>query len=78
MGKQIMTILGQINLHYWAHAYMSNYLRKTDLPAPLMQSVTSLIAIPGVVSLIPTQSHTSVEIDHEIFSMFILLLPLIQ
>ena len=33
-----------------------------------------LTANPGVVSSIPTQSHTFVEIDHEIISMVILLL----
>ena len=34
----------------------------------------SLNADPGVASLIPTRSHTFVEIDHEIISMVILLL----
>ena len=33
----------------------------------------SLIADPGVASLIPARSHTFVEIDHEIISMVILL-----
>ena len=33
----------------------------------------SLTADPGVKSLIPGRSHTFVEIDHEIISMFILL-----
>ena len=43
------------------------------------QSVTclatdgSLIADPGVACLIPTRSHTFVEIDHEIISTVILL-----
>ena len=32
-----------------------------------------LTADPGVASLIPTQSHTFVEIDHEIVSTVILL-----
>ena len=32
---------------------------------------------PGVASSIPARSHTFVEIDHEIISMVILLLPLI-
>ena len=32
----------------------------------------------GFMSLIPALSHTSMEIDHEIISMVILLLPLIQ
>ena len=45
----------------------------------IAQSVTclatdaSLIADPGVASLIPARSHTFVEIDHEIFSTVILL-----
>ena len=34
----------------------------------------SLTADPGVASLIPAQSHTFMEIDHEIISMVILLL----
>ena len=33
----------------------------------------SLIADPGVASLIPARSHTFVKIDHEIISMAILL-----
>ena len=33
----------------------------------------SLTADPGVASLIPAQSHTFVEIDHEIISTVILL-----
>ena len=48
------------------------------LPGPLMQKVTCLAtnacltADPGVMSLIPAQSHTFVEIDHKIISMVIL------
>ena len=42
------------------------------------QSVASPSADSGVKSLIPAQSHTLVEIDHEIISMVILLLLLIQ
>ena len=34
---------------------------------------SSLTAYPGVASLIPTRSHTFVEIDHEIVSTVILL-----
>ena len=46
---------------------------------PVAQLVTclttdaSLTADPGVASLIPALSHTSVEIDHEIISTVILL-----
>ena len=39
---------------------------------------TCLTADPGVGSFIPAWSHTLVEIDHEIISKVILLLPLIQ
>ena len=41
-------------------------------------TVTSLTADKGFVSLIWAQSHTFVEIDHEIFSLVSLLIPLIQ
>ena len=49
------------------------------LPGGVAQSVTCLTtdacltAIPGVASSIPAQSHTFVEIDHEIISAVILL-----
>ena len=49
------------------------------LPGRAAQSVTclatdaSLTADPGVASLIPAQSHTFVEFDHEIISTAILL-----
>ena len=51
--------------------------------AQVAQSVTCLAtdacltADPGVASSIPAQHHTFVEIDHEIISTLILLLPLI-
>ena len=56
------------------------------LPGRVAQSVTCLAtdafltadpADPGVASSIPARSHTFVEIDHEIISTVILLLPLI-
>ena len=40
--------------------------------------IQSVVADPGFVSLIPARPLTFVEIDHEIFSMVILLLLLIQ
>ena len=49
------------------------------VPGRVAQSVTCLAtdacltADPGVASSIPVRSHTFVEIDHEIFSMVILL-----
>ena len=51
----------------------------SDRPGHVRQSVTclatdeSLTADPGVVSSIPAQSHTFVEIDNEIISTAILL-----
>ena len=54
------------------------------MPGRVAQSVTCLAtdacltADPGVVSSIPVRSHTLVEIDHEIISMFIFSLPLIH
>ena len=53
------------------------------VPGRVAQSVTylatdaCLTADPGVASSIPARSHTFVEIDHEIISTVILLLPLI-
>ena len=40
-------------------------------PGPVVQSVASPTADPGVASSILTRSHTLVEIDHEIISTFI-------
>ena len=63
------------------------HLEHQNIPAsfewiPLLglvaQLVVSLIADPRVASLTPVRSHALVEIDCEIFSMVILLLPLIQ
>ena len=48
------------------------------MPGCIGQWITSPTADPGVASLIPARSHTYMEIDHEIISMVILLLPLIQ
>ena len=47
-------------------------------PGTVAQLVASLIADPGAVSWIPAWPHTFVEIDCEISSTIILLLPLIQ
>ena len=43
-----------------------------------IKSVANLIAEPGVVSLILAWSHTFMDIDHEMFSKVIFLLPLLQ
>ena len=48
------------------------------IPGPLAQSITGLTADPGVASSILAQSHTFMEIDHEIISTVIILLLLIQ
>ena len=42
--------------------------------SPVVQSVVSPIANPGVMSSIPTRQHAFMNIDHEIFSRAILLL----
>ena len=66
---------------------LSSYVTQattTKLPGRVAQSVTCLAtdacltADPGVASSIPIQSHTFVEIDHEMISTVILPLPLIQ
>ena len=66
----------------WSFSYNSfvklSLYNTVHWPVFIVQSVASLTADPGVMSLIPALSHTFVEIDHEIFSMAILLLPLIQ
>ena len=49
-----------------------------NLLGSIAQSVASLTVDPWVPSSIPVWSHTFVEIDHEIISMVILLLTLIQ
>ena len=41
-------------------------------------SVVSPTADPGVAISIPSRSRTFMEIDHEIISMVILFIPLIQ
>ena len=55
------------------------HIQSSDLisPGPVAQSVVSPIADPGVMSLIQAWPHTFIEIDFEIFSMVIFLLPLI-
>ena len=48
------------------------------LLGPVAQSVVHPTADPGIASSIPARSHTFVEIDNEMISVVILLLPLIQ
>ena len=47
---------------------------RPGIPGSIAQSVMSLIADQGVVSFIPAQTHTFVDIDCEIFFTFSLLL----
>ena len=61
--------------------YIYNPMIISEIIEPLMgpeaHSIASQIADPGVMSLIPARCHTFMEIDCEIFSTIILLLPLI-
>ena len=69
----------------WCYIPNINNFKKSqyEKPGRVAQSVTCLAtdacltADPGVASSIPAQYHTFVEIDHEIISTVILLLPLI-
>ena len=57
----------------------SVYQKTIDpLPGPFVRSVTRLTVDPGVTRLNLARSHTFQEIDHEIFSTSIILLPLIH
>ena len=58
------------------YSFLTNYIYCSA--EPVAQSVASLIADPGIVSLILAQPYAFMEFDHEIFSMLILLLPPIQ
>ena len=70
------TVFDLINAHVPISAHRILYWLFTL--ARVRQSVTSLTAHPGVMSLITSRSHIIVEIDHEVFSLAILLFPLIQ
>ena len=67
-------------IHRWDYVHVTKYI----MPGRVAQSVTCLAtdacltADPGVASSIPARSHTFVEIDREIISAVILLLPLIH
>ena len=50
------------------------YILSNNVHSPIVLSVASPTADPGVASLIPAQSYTFVEIDHEKKSMVILLI----
>ena len=53
-------------------------IQSQNIQGSILQLVASPPADPGVTSLILVQSHTSIGIDHEIISIVILLLLLIQ
>ena len=59
-------------------AFIRSTFKKMILPGRVAQSATclptdaSVTSDPGVVSSVSAQSHTLVEIDHEIISMVIL------
>ena len=58
--------------------FIATILADVAVPGCVAHLVASPIADPGVFSLILVRPHTFLEIDHEIFSMVILLLLLIQ
>ena len=60
-----------------AHGILQSFYKAMWL-GPIAQPEASPTADSGVASSIPAQSHTFFEIDHEIISMFNLLLLLIQ
>ena len=76
MSTDVFTRFSQLILD------LLSFLKMT--PGRVAQSVTCLAtdacltADPGVASSIPVRSHTFVEIDHEMISTVILLLPLIH
>ena len=70
-------------MQYFLGAHGHEDRSQLELPnevisGPIVQSVTSLNVDPGILSLIQAQSHTFMEIDQDFFSMFNLLLSLIQ
>ena len=84
----------QLPWNYYIGNFITSFLKSLDIkanicwhmateaqlpwPGPIEQSVASPTADLGVASLIQAKSHNFVEIDDEIISTVILLLPLIQ
>ena len=68
---------GQINMQNNMRTIHVGIFHLLQKPGRVAQSVTCLTTDPGVASSIPARSHAFVEIDHEIISTVILLLPLI-
>ena len=83
MSQLIFKHVGYSLLVFCSDACKEHNSKFFFLPGRVAQSVTCLAtdacltADPGVLSSIPARSHTFVEIDHEIISTVILLLPLI-
>ena len=65
-------------LRWRFYSLFSKKICSAHLQGPVVLSVVSPTADPGVTSLIPAWSHTLVEVDHEIISAVILLFSLIQ
>ena len=65
-----MTLSGGGILNTNTHIYIPG---RIALSVSCLTAYTCLTANPGVASLIPAQSHTFVEFDHEIISTSILL-----
>ena len=65
-----------MHLTYNLNIYYIISVASIAQPETCLTTDTCLAADPGVASLIPAQSHTFVEIDHEIIDMAIQ--PLIQ
>ena len=79
-GSLIFSCIRRLWSFFWFKVLNFNHFW---IPGRVAQSVTCLAtdacltADPGVASSIPARYHTFVEIDHEIISTVILLLPLI-
>ena len=65
-------------MHWLNYKWESENILALTMFSPVAQAVVSLIGDPGVMSSIAVWPNTSMEIGHEIFSMFILLLLRIQ
>ena len=86
-GDRFSRVEAHIRLHrcegFHQFVKVNPSILSRNLPGRVAQSVTCLAtdecltADPGVASSIPARYHTFVEIDHEIISTVILLLPLI-
>ena len=75
MGCLVCVICNFSSFHANLNLYFFLYMVYTIL-GPVAQLVTSLTADTRIARLIPAWSHTFMEIDHEISSSVILLLPI--